>query len=911
MNAFCREKGIGFILSETLGLAGYAFLDYTDKFYVNDADGEPCKSFIIVNITQEEQGVVTVHEDKRHSYQDGDYVKFVEVEGMTELNNREPVKISGCTKDSFKIELDTRGFGAYKRQGVVENIKVPKLVSFHSLKQSIENPVASSQYGMLETPDLRYFGRSDQIHLAVRAVHAFNTKHSRYPEIADEDIEQVLAIATEINEAGKGKELHYVEEIEADVLKNTARFSSSSISPQAAFFGGIVAQEIVKFTGKYTPLKQWLHYDVFETLPTGEVDRTPRNSRYDDQIKIFGREVQDKLFKVNTFMVGAGALGCEYIKSFALMGIGCGPDGHVAVTDNDNIEVSNLNRQFLFRKGNVGHSKSECAAAIAKGMNPALNVKAYTTRVGSDTESVFHDKFWERLDFVVNAVDNINARLYVDSRCVWYEKPLLESGTLGTKANSQMIVPHKTQCYGDSQDPPEESIPLCTLRNFPNQIEHCIEWGRAQFSELFTDRAADAISFLENQKVFVGQLKQNNTSAGFRSALEEIKKIVDLKKSADFTKCVLVAREIFDTQYDHNIRDLLSAFPEDHLDSHGSPFWSGPKRAPRAITFDVNDETHLSFVLNASNLIAANLGLTLERDPAKIREFISSVQPKAYVPKAIKVETPEEEKAREEAGQPAPSKADNDEAPDDDEALRILLEALSIDAKTIGPKDIIPADFEKDDDTNFHIDFITASANLRARNYKITEADRNKTKMIAGKIIPAIATTTAMVTGAVGMELYKYAQGFTDIEKFKNSFINLALPLFLFSEPDEVKKITSKEYDPIMFGPVKAIPDPYTIYDKVVVQQGSLTFQQFFDSIKASHNVDCTMVACGKMALYNAYLPGGKHEARKSKIIQDVYSEISDEPIPDGRQYLIFDIGGETCDDGADFQMPPIKYTWA
>ena len=69
-------------------------------------------------------------------------------------------------------------------------------------------------------------------------------------------------------------------------------------------------------------------------------------------------------------------------------------------------------------------------------MNNGLNVKDYQTRVGSDTESVFNDKFWEKLHFVVNAVDNIKARLYVDGRCVWYEKPLLESGTLGTKANS-------------------------------------------------------------------------------------------------------------------------------------------------------------------------------------------------------------------------------------------------------------------------------------------------------------------------------------------------------------------------------------------------------------------------------------------------------------------------------------------
>jgi len=88
------------------------------------------------------------------------------------------------------------------------------------------------------------------------------------------------------------------------------------------------------------------------------VDRTPTNTRYDDQIKIYGREVQEKLGKIKTFMVGAGALGCEYIKTFALMGVGCGLEGRVHCTDNDNIEVSNLNRQFLFRKNHVGKSKS-------------------------------------------------------------------------------------------------------------------------------------------------------------------------------------------------------------------------------------------------------------------------------------------------------------------------------------------------------------------------------------------------------------------------------------------------------------------------------------------------------------------------------------------------------------------------
>lgn len=83
-------------------------------------------------------------------------------------------------------------------------------------------------------------------------------------------------------------------------------------------------------------------------------------------------------------------------------------------------------------------------------MNSDLKVKTFQTFVAPETENVFNDEFWEGLDFVVGAVDNIKARLYVDKQCLWYSLPLLESGTLGTKANSQMVVPHKTSAYGDS-----------------------------------------------------------------------------------------------------------------------------------------------------------------------------------------------------------------------------------------------------------------------------------------------------------------------------------------------------------------------------------------------------------------------------------------------------------------------------
>jgi len=247
---------------------------------------------------------------------------------------------------------------------------VPKKVAFHEWTQSFGNPAASSDFGMLETPDLAKFGRSEQLHFALFGIHAFVLKNSKYPAGADVDACMELATAT-------AKANGFEIEAEKDVFTNAVAYSACSISPMSAFFGGIIAQEIVKFTGKYSPLKQWLHFDIYEALPRGAANRSLLNSRYDDQIAIFGQEVQAMLGKVNLFMVGAGALGCEFIKAFALMGVGCEASGRVHCTDNDNIEVSNLNRQFLFRKPNVSHSKSQTACNIARKMNKDFNVNDY------------------------------------------------------------------------------------------------------------------------------------------------------------------------------------------------------------------------------------------------------------------------------------------------------------------------------------------------------------------------------------------------------------------------------------------------------------------------------------------------------------------------------------------------------
>ena len=103
---------------------------------------------------------------------------------------------------------------------------------------------------------------------------------------------------------------------------------------------------------------------------------------------------------------------------------------------------------------------------------------------------------------------------------------------------------------------------------------------------MFHDTPKDAVEFFTNHQAFLAQLKQGTTSSGMKEQLEEILRLVELKKTADFTKCIEIAKSYYNEHFDFNIRNLLHMFPEDHKDKDGQPFWSGPKRFPVPLSFE-------------------------------------------------------------------------------------------------------------------------------------------------------------------------------------------------------------------------------------------------------------------------------------------------------------------------------------
>jgi len=199
--------------------------------------------------------------------------------------------------------------------------------------------------------DYSKFDRVPQYNLFLQAVLQFREENGgKLPAPRNQaDAEKVLAFAKAINDKRTNDK---VDEVNDKLIVQLAQTAKGDLSPMATIFGGIVAQEVIKGTAaKYSPIDQWFLYEslgenlhqFFSDFPLtvsieclaaddqqpSEAECTPKGSRYDGQIAVFGSTFQEKLQNLKYFLVGAGAIGCEVLKCWAMMGVSAGPEGSV------------------------------------------------------------------------------------------------------------------------------------------------------------------------------------------------------------------------------------------------------------------------------------------------------------------------------------------------------------------------------------------------------------------------------------------------------------------------------------------------------------------------------------------------------------------------------------------------------
>lgn len=512
--------------------------------------------------------------------------------------------------------------------------------------------------------------------------------------------------------------------------------------PVISIIGGMVSNEAIKLiTNKYTPINQWYDWSDFDVIKDYD--------KIEEEIDF----INNQLINNNILMVGCGALGCEWLKNLALMG-----SKNITIVDPDHIERSNLSRQFLFRNNHIG--KSKCLTAI-ETINKMIDnnidkhnafyigiVQKLTSHDIEFTNEVFKNK-----TIIISALDNIEARRYVDGVCFEKCLPLFESGTMGMKCNTQPVIPYITETYSNTNDDNDDNnnFPVCTIKNFPNSIHHTIHWARDYFE--YFNRGPTNCNKYNNTLDYLETLSPFDKS----QAIEDINYFLT-NVPKNYNDCIMKAKKMFEELFIVNILQLLKTYPENHM-IDDKLFWSNGKLCPKILEF-TNKEA-ISFIINTANIFCNIYNIKIEDYNMDIFE--------SFTVGILDIKN-------------------IDIAKNEEEQKQLEMQIKEVQLKeNINKIHLTSLEFEKDD--NQHVDWISSASNCRATNYGINTISTYETKGIAGKIIPAVATTTSTVVGLIAIELLKYLNGINNIDKYRSWYMNMADNTIIYSEPNPIADI--------------------------------------------------------------------------------------------------------------------------
>ncbi|KAK4877132.1 hypothetical protein RN001_009638 [Aquatica leii] len=387
---------------------------------------------------------------------------------------------------------------------------------------------------------------------------------------------------------------------------------------------------------------------------------------------ILSEDVRKLIPTSKILVVGAGGIGCEILKNLALSGF-----NDIEIIDLDTIDVSNLNRQFLFRKEHVGKSKAEVARESVLSYNPSISIKAYHDSVTSQEYGV---NFFKRFKIVLNALDNRAARNHVNRMCLAADVPLIESGTAGYSGQVELIKKGVTQCYECQPKPPQKSFPGCTIRNTPSEPVHCIVWAKHLFNQLFGEDDPDQdVSPDTADPEAAGSAGLNALGTGNESGNVHRTSTRQWAQEIGYN-----AVKLFNKFFNDDIKYLLAM----------ENLWKS-RKAPTPLSWEV---------------VASNEG---DKEKSKIvNDNVRSVDMQVW-------------------------------------PLHVCAEIFELTVGVLKDELNDKKFLIWDKDDKLALDFVTACANVRAHIFSIPQKSRFDIKSIAGNIIPAIATTNAMIAGLV------------------------------------------------------------------------------------------------------------------------------------------------------------------
>ncbi|KAG5498510.1 hypothetical protein JKF63_02796 [Porcisia hertigi] len=453
-------------------------------------------------------------------------------------------------------------------------------------------------------------------------------------------------------------------------------------------------------------------------------------------------------------LVGAGGIGCEVLKVLVLSGF-----TNIHLIDLDTIDATNLNRQFLFQAEDVGRSKAETARrvvldwfAAADSPTPAHVsappsalrtlpcVVAYHDNVTADR---YDNAFYKQFAAVLSALDNVSARQHVNRMCMRNDIPLIESGTMGYNGQVQPILKNVYECY-DCRPKPQgtKTFAVCTIHARPTTMVHCVHYAKELYETLFGGDppiadGAEANAFVASgltaePETVPGQNKREVKGQSSATAPNDGGELSYLRTMVSDWRNQLAASSPGDTGAPTcSLAETSSTLSPSGSGSSGSGGRGEEGNRASSAAALAAQLLRLLFVTKIEALLSMKSSWSTEPPVPLSRCDIDSVEASHGATSV--------------AGAP-PASVSGDRVLSVQECVKLFLSSMT--ECLARPSGVM---FRKEDDAA--VRFVSAVANLRAHVFHIAPQSLEEVRGIAGSIIPAIATTNAMIAGAVVHEL--------------------------------------------------------------------------------------------------------------------------------------------------------------
>eukprot|EP01112_Ceratiomyxa_fruticulosa_P015783 TRINITY_DN4692_c0_g2_i1.p1 TRINITY_DN4692_c0_g2~~TRINITY_DN4692_c0_g2_i1.p1 ORF type:complete len:658 (+),score=145.22 TRINITY_DN4692_c0_g2_i1:157-2130(+) len=435
------------------------------------------------------------------------------------------------------------------------------------------------------------------------------------------------------------------------------------------------------------------------TIPSSSSSSSssPIPPRYQHLRNTLGDDLFKKIHESRILVVGAGGIGCELLKNLVKSGF-----ENIEVIDLDTIDVSNLNRQFLFRREHVGHPKALVAAEAVMKFNPHAKIIAHHDNI---KHSKFGIQFFSKFTMVMNALDNLDARRHVNRLCLATDIPLIESGTAGYLGQVQVIRKEKTECFECQPRPTPKQHAVCTIRSNPSAPIHCIVWAKHLYALLFGQKNdSNAVTDLNDDNNNNSNNENNNGNNNNSSETSTSFDLHQKKRGFEYW--------IFHKVFNLDIAKIASM----------KDMWKEKKPPSPLIVDDILSENSTQSTPTESTAgLKDQVVLTLQQN-AEI--FLST--------------TAQLQKRFQEIGETS---------------------------------------WDKDDP--LALSFVTSASNLRSKIFGIPLQSQFDVKSLAGNIIPAIATTNAVIAGLILTEAFKLLKNNLSTESSRS--------VYLYKQPSNKK----------------------------------------------------------------------------------------------------------------------------